>query len=350
MLGKATLRANQASPWFACLRKSRASGFLVICLVIGVARSGSSGDATDTAGGDDRAARAEILKLQVCLVRADVRFREVREREFREREMSVPAHLTGEDAARVKLALGLIDVGQTMEDRQRWQDLLGSASPEKKTKALQDFNEEMANRRFISERDQNWGVRSNEKAVRLKKELMSAGVSRNRRIEILEDEYLYGKTHVEDVLRVWTARKLADMDMDESQVRMLESEYGKSVIQEVLGDEYGPRCMGCRSWKGIGWGPFVSRRGGRVAIRTEDQKGGHKIVYRAMDELGVFDQVYLKVKLSPRTWTSSKGQYTVQASLVEFRNGLVHLAKDDGAVVKVPVMKLSDDDRKFLNQ
>jgi hypothetical protein len=50
----------------------------------------------------------------------------------------------------------------------------------------------------------------------------------------------------------------------------------------------------------------------------------------------------------PRTWTDSTGNFSVEAELVEVREGNVQLRKADGSTVTVPVTRLSDRDRRYL--
>jgi len=50
----------------------------------------------------------------------------------------------------------------------------------------------------------------------------------------------------------------------------------------------------------------------------------------------------------PRTWTDATGRFSVQAELVDFRDGQVRLRTADGRVVSLDVRQLSDGDRQFL--
>ncbi len=51
---------------------------------------------------------------------------------------------------------------------------------------------------------------------------------------------------------------------------------------------------------------------------------------------------------SARKWTSNDGQHTVEAELVDLTDGKVRLKKPEGAIVTVPLERLSESDRKFL--
>jgi len=49
-----------------------------------------------------------------------------------------------------------------------------------------------------------------------------------------------------------------------------------------------------------------------------------------------------------RTWTDKSGRFSVEAELVEVRDGKVHLRRGDGTVVAVSVDRLSDHNRRYL--
>ena len=51
-----------------------------------------------------------------------------------------------------------------------------------------------------------------------------------------------------------------------------------------------------------------------------------------------------------REWTDSSGTYKIEAELVKLDGEVVHLKKSDGTIVKVPLNKLCEDDRKFVRQ
>jgi len=51
-----------------------------------------------------------------------------------------------------------------------------------------------------------------------------------------------------------------------------------------------------------------------------------------------------------REWTDSSGTHKVEAELVKLDGDVVHLKKADGAIVKVPLNKLCEDDRKLVRQ
>ena len=69
-------------------------------------------------------------------------------------------------------------------------------------------------------------------------------------------------------------------------------------------------------------------------------------------------QIFLSVMLSlllfnastgwSRTWTDKTGKHTVEAELVEVKDGEAVLKKTDGKVVRVPVARLSKADQKYL--
>ncbi|MEE2642870.1 MAG: PQQ-binding-like beta-propeller repeat protein [Planctomycetota bacterium] len=49
-----------------------------------------------------------------------------------------------------------------------------------------------------------------------------------------------------------------------------------------------------------------------------------------------------------RLWKDSSGKFSIRAKLVENRNGVVLLEKENGEKINVPLNRLSDEDRKFL--
>ena len=49
-----------------------------------------------------------------------------------------------------------------------------------------------------------------------------------------------------------------------------------------------------------------------------------------------------------RTWTDISGKFTVEASMLKFKGGKVHLKKKDGTVTRVTVGKLSKDDQRYV--
>ena len=49
-----------------------------------------------------------------------------------------------------------------------------------------------------------------------------------------------------------------------------------------------------------------------------------------------------------RIWTSSDGNYTVVADFVDFRDGKVLLEKTTGAIISVPIDKISEEDVKAV--
>ena len=53
--------------------------------------------------------------------------------------------------------------------------------------------------------------------------------------------------------------------------------------------------------------------------------------------------------VSARKWTSSDGQFSVEAELVEAKGGNVRLKRQDGKVITVPVSKLSKADQDYLS-
>ncbi len=54
------------------------------------------------------------------------------------------------------------------------------------------------------------------------------------------------------------------------------------------------------------------------------------------------------VEKAPRTWTDGSGRFKVEAHLVGVENDLVHLRRQDGTEVSVPVAKLSPADQQYI--
>ena len=53
---------------------------------------------------------------------------------------------------------------------------------------------------------------------------------------------------------------------------------------------------------------------------------------------------------SPRTWTDNTGKYKIEATFVKVENGQVELKRaDNGKVVKLPLSRLSDADKKYVS-
>jgi formylglycine-generating enzyme required for sulfatase activity len=51
-----------------------------------------------------------------------------------------------------------------------------------------------------------------------------------------------------------------------------------------------------------------------------------------------------------RKWTDRMGKYTIQAEFVDFKDGKVQLRQENGKEVTIPIEKLSDADRQFVQQ
>jgi hypothetical protein len=52
----------------------------------------------------------------------------------------------------------------------------------------------------------------------------------------------------------------------------------------------------------------------------------------------------------PRRWTDVTGEYRIEATLLEMIDGQVRLRRTDGKEIKVPLDKLSEQDRQYINQ
>ncbi len=51
-----------------------------------------------------------------------------------------------------------------------------------------------------------------------------------------------------------------------------------------------------------------------------------------------------------RTWTDSTGTHHIEAEFVKLDNDIVHLKKGDGTIIKIPLNKLSSQDKEFVRQ
>ncbi len=51
-----------------------------------------------------------------------------------------------------------------------------------------------------------------------------------------------------------------------------------------------------------------------------------------------------------RVWTDQKGRYQILATLVEVRDGMVHLKRDDGTIMKMPLNELSHSDQEYAQR
>jgi hypothetical protein len=103
---------------------------------------------------------------------------------------------------------------------------------------------------------------------------------------------------------------------------------------------------------------WVGADGGRPAEIFAEGRALAGIFGRYKDDLhglGVGAIPQLRVASSsaaaperPRTWRSSDGQYTIEATLVEVADDHAVLRREDGRTVKVPVSRLSADDQSYL--
>jgi len=57
----------------------------------------------------------------------------------------------------------------------------------------------------------------------------------------------------------------------------------------------------------------------------------------------------LEVTDEPRTWSDSSGKFSVQATLVSVQDGQVVLKTSQGKEIKLPIERLSQDDKDYLN-
>lgn len=64
--------------------------------------------------------------------------------------------------------------------------------------------------------------------------------------------------------------------------------------------------------------------------------------------LSVVMGLVVLVSAGARTWTDSTGKHKTEAEFVDCTDGVVRLKKDDGAVISVPMEKLSEADQEFV--
>ena len=55
-------------------------------------------------------------------------------------------------------------------------------------------------------------------------------------------------------------------------------------------------------------------------------------------------------RLVAREWTDSTGKFKVKAEFVEFKEGIVRLAKEDGQIISFPLGRLSATDQKYVHE
>jgi hypothetical protein len=60
------------------------------------------------------------------------------------------------------------------------------------------------------------------------------------------------------------------------------------------------------------------------------------------------EKLLVESPVKPRKWQDTTGKFTVLAKLVNVSNGIVSLQKEDGTVIQVPLEKLSEADRQYL--
>jgi endonuclease YncB( thermonuclease family) len=59
--------------------------------------------------------------------------------------------------------------------------------------------------------------------------------------------------------------------------------------------------------------------------------------------------VCLAGQLPARTWLDSTGQHTTDASFLECKGGVAYLKRDGGSIIAVPLARLSEADRKYVD-
>ena len=96
---------------------------------------------------------------------------------------------------------------------------------------------------------------------------------------------------------------------------------------------------------GTGW-PYVEfdHRG-----KTTERffPGSRLTLVKAVDDMGDAGNE-LMGKSAMRTWTDATGAFEIKAKLISNKNGKVELEKEDGRVVTLPAINLSDEDQAYL--
>jgi hypothetical protein len=93
---------------------------------------------------------------------------------------------------------------------------------------------------------------------------------------------------------------------------------------------------------------FVDVRGGIVTLENAERK---KFPV-PMNKLEKAEQEYIRQRDAKnfRTWQTATGQFTVEAKFIQLRDGVVTLAKKDGAEVDVPLERLSLIDQYYVRR
>ena len=59
---------------------------------------------------------------------------------------------------------------------------------------------------------------------------------------------------------------------------------------------------------------------------------------------------FVAITALARTWTDSTGTYKIEGEFVKLSDGKVEIRRDDGKLIRIPLDKLSEDDRKFARK
>src|SRR3954469_8753657 len=83
----------------------------------------------------------------------------------------------------------------------------------------------------------------------------------------------------------------------------------------------------------------------RRAMQSTDWQGLSKTVIYSLTLASFFAATCFA---APREWKSTNGKFTIKAEFVAVKEGKVVLEKEDGSYLSVPLDKLCDEDRAFI--
>jgi hypothetical protein len=89
----------------------------------------------------------------------------------------------------------------------------------------------------------------------------------------------------------------------------------------------------------------------RAATRlptTELESKERKTMKRFVSIFVILALVGSAAVAASRTWKSSNGRFSVDAELLDFKDGKAQLKKSDGKVIEVPLVSLSEEDKRFV--
>lgn len=76
----------------------------------------------------------------------------------------------------------------------------------------------------------------------------------------------------------------------------------------------------------------------------------HYFFLAAIISCAVFSAIANCTLGETRAWTDSTGKHKISAELLSVDDGIVVLRKDDGKLIKIPLLRLSKQDREFVEK